>query len=184
MQHTQSSHWYTIFANVEEEYHPSHQYTLHELFMNHILDNKDTVKEICHKAEKQEQLKLSITTLKKNWESRLLDIEILTSEKYLFALPEAISPVQRVVQLPREKSVSLRPGLTADDTLCPSTHVLAVSNLNKLLVMIEDELVNLQVLVRSPYLGALMKGQAEHWTMALTQLQELLSLLTSCQEKV
>ena len=174
------SHWHTIFAGAEEVYHPGHHYTLRDLIIHHVLDYPDTLTEICHKAEKEAQLRHSVTRLQEGWETRQVSVLQSPLEWYQFAFPNT-----QDVSEGKSKSGEKITFVTSAGTLpcLPSTHLLTVINTNELCELAEEDLVQLQILLGSPYLGQL-KGRADHWQSILRQLLEVLSLISTCQQKV
>ena len=178
----QTSHWHTIFASVEEEYHPAHHYTLRDLILFHVLDNPDIVNEICHKAVKEAELRQSVSKLKERWENKLLQTHQVPLEQYQFAVSDVDSSGQQASHKPGEKIVFLSPITAPQVSQAPANHLLTVSNSRELCALVEEDLVLLQVLLSSPHLGSL-KIQAELWMSTLRQLMEVFSLLSSSQEK-
>ena len=174
----QVSHWQTIFAGVEEVYHPIHHYTLRDLIIHHVLDYPDTLTEVCHKAEKEAQLRHSVARLQEGWETRQVSIQQSPLEWCQFAFPNT----QDVTEGKSGEKITF---VTSAGTLpcLPSTHLLTVTNTSELCGLAEEDLVQLQILLGSPYLG-LLKGRADHWQSILRQLLEVLSLISTCQQKV
>ena len=56
----QTSHWYTIFASLGEDYNPDTPYTLVDFDLYKIYDHSDIIFEICHDAMQQEKLRAKV----------------------------------------------------------------------------------------------------------------------------
>lgn len=163
---------------MENTYNAAHHYTLHDLISCHVLDSPDILSVVCNKAEKEAQLQVSVARLQEGWEGRTISIDQSLLNWCMFAVLET---EHNEMTESKEETNHL-----TSCTMFPrvsSTPFLTVSNADELCMLVEEDLVQLQVLLGSPHLG-MLKGQAVHWQSVLRHLQEILSLISVCQEKV
>ena len=59
-QSSQTSHWYTIFASLGEDYNPSTPYTLNDFSLYNIYEHSDIIFEICHDAMQEDKLRAQV----------------------------------------------------------------------------------------------------------------------------
>ncbi len=71
-------------------------------------------------------------------------------------------------------------GLTKDSA---TPDCLFTIEQTQLCLWLEDKLIQMKVLVSSPHLGNL-KSRGEHLLKTLTELQEIVMMLSQCQDKV
>ena len=59
--HTQTSHWYTIFAALGEDYFPLHPYTLTDFTLYNVFEHSEIIFEICHDAMQEKRLREQVS---------------------------------------------------------------------------------------------------------------------------
>ena len=168
-----------MLASVEEEYQSSHQYTLQDFFLFRLFDKShiELITEVCEGAEREAKLKHSLQNLQNRWEKQMLTLQQKTPEPYSFAFPNTShSPVG-------EKTTKFFLSSTQQPGFCPVAHVISAGNTQELLISLEEDITQLQVL-RGLARASTVKLQVEYWSTVLSQLQEIVSLLNKCQEKV
>lgn len=164
------------------EYQATQSYTLHDFILFKLLDssNSELVIEVCQGAEREATLKNSVEHLQQKWEQYMLNLQQKNSEPYAFAFQTMAN-----CPLPGEKvtkfvfsSNSPQPGKGSIN------HILTVTNTQEVLQDLENDVTWLQILRGSAHAMGNLKVQLEYWNTVLKQLQELVILLTECQEKV
>ena len=101
-----------------------------------------------------------------------------------------ISP-RKTSQVPRKVAVPNTPskttfsvgfhGLTKDSATLD--RLFTIEHQNQLCLWLEDKLIQMKVLLSSPHLGNL-KSKREHLLKTLTEPQEIVMMLSLCQDKV
>lgn len=164
------------------EYQPTHSYTLRDFILFKLLDpsNSELVIEVCQGAEREATLKNSVEHLQQKWEQYMLNLQQKNSEPYSFAFQNVANcplPGEKVTKFVLSSN-SPQPGKG------PTSHIFIVINIQKVLQDLENDVTWLQVLRGSAHALGNLKVQLEYWNTILKQLQEIVILLTECQEKV
>lgn len=166
---------------MDEEYQPSHTYTLHDLHLYKLLDEtyEDLVTKVCQTAERQATLRHSVEYIQRRWETEMFILQQRPSEPFSFAFAETtISPVEE-----RTTKFRITPPQHLLDLGDGANAIVSVENAQELLVKLEDDITRLQMLESSAYASS-FKHQMEHWNKLLRQIQEMVALVDKCQNKV
>ena len=107
----------------------------------------------------------------------------IPAKQYPFAISHG-EPLASEMRKQRDKSTTFSVGFAPPSgSHTPPDYLFALSNEAELLLSVEDSIVQLKALLGSPH-AARLKGRAEALLVALRQLEELLSLLSRCQNTV
>lgn len=110
----------------------------------------------------------------------MLTLHKKPSDRFSFALPK-FSPAPtserttKFVLSPSQKPL--------DNDNDDKSHLIAAGNTKEILLLLEGDLTELQIL-RGVAQAESVKQQIGHWSMVLVQLQEIVHLLDTCQDRV
>ena len=166
---------------MDEEYQPSHSYTLNDLYLFKLLDETyvDLVNEVWQTAERQASLRHTIEHIQQRWEREMFVLQQQSSEPYSFAFAEAAaSPAEE-----RTTKFRITPPQHMLDVGDGVNVIVSVENAHELLVRLEEDVTLLQMLKSSAY-ASTFRHQMEHWSKLLRQVQEMVHLINKCQDQV
>lgn len=120
-----------------------------------------------------------VVGIQEMWENKTLSVVQTPLDQYSFALASedhfsARKPLDKMTTFAISFS---QPSLPTFDYLC------TIDNGDEVQLLLEDNITQLKVVLSSPHLGSL-RSRAETLLTTLRQLQELISLIGECQQKV
>ena len=172
-----------MLAAVEEDYQTNYPYTLEDFILYKLFDpaHTDLILEVCQTAERELKLKCALNNLQKRWEKLMLTLQQKSLDRYLFAFPKSSSmpACERTTKFLLSRSQhQLQDGFGGQ-----MSHLIAAGNTKEIIMMLEEDLTELQIL-KGVAQAESVKNQIEYWNTMLIQLQEIIQLLDTCQDKV
>ena len=159
-------------------YDRSHRFTLSQLQDCNVMEYIDNIVQTCLKAEAEHKVEKTLTAMRERWENRKLEIELVPSKPFSFAVTVMDKPRPDV----KEKTATFaldpdQPPELLKDTFC------TVVDTDDLLLRLEDDIISLQVLLSSAHEGKML-GHVAHLLDLLQRVQEILSLMVCRQTQV
>ena len=150
--------------------------------MYNIDQHASLLREICSSAVKEHKLQQDLYAIQTAWDAALIKTSRFNADKFLFAIRPNSKEASGSRQKPREKMATFLIG-----GVIHSSHgfqqFYQLEECDQLRAMIEDHLIQLQIILSSPYVTP-FRSQVESWLTSLTQLLELVIMLTKCQSLV
>ena len=118
-------------------------------------------------------------------ESSMVDIIQVPIDRYPFALPNsspdlAPAPLNVKKTLDKVTSFAFNFHKTTDE---PIEHLYSMGNVSEISIQLENDIVQLKMYLTSPHMGG-FRHQGNYLLDSLSHLEELILLLTECQEQV
>nr|KAG5709415.1 hypothetical protein BaRGS_029264 [Batillaria attramentaria] len=178
-------HWQTIFLGMNEPHIGSTTFTVAELMSFNLSDNADLVHRVYLSAVAEYDLEQQMSRIKRVWQDKNFKLA-----KHIPDSMFAKDPVKRVgtpgkratkLERYRQERAAAAAGQTRGlDVANDDFYVLI--ELEELKYQLEDSRISVDAMLQSPYVGDI-KTEAEEWSNALREIEELTDLWVIAQKK-
>ncbi|XP_028405416.1 dynein heavy chain domain-containing protein 1-like isoform X2 [Dendronephthya gigantea] len=166
-------HWKALFVGMGQQYDPTWQFTIADLYSFKLGLHKELINSICNGAVKEYALELNLRSVAKKWTEK--DFKLAKH------FCRTRSPVRSETTSSTGRNSS-RKGMKSRQKQTRLVDMYILAGDDELKCLIEDNRVTLQLMLISPYVADL-KPTVEGWMKNLEQLEEILGLWVACQKK-